>query len=376
MLSGDQFTLCPNCCQDIESSKYFLHERMCILNVKKCPKCNKPFNIDDLNDHIKSEHTFITCDLCNIKFPNSEIEEHNKNCLCQLVPCKYCELNVLLKELEEHEEICGSTTEKCLKCGLYIEKKNYPKHICLNKETEYLNENIKIDDKEEEKMEKKKIKNGLEKNTYKMNKIMVNIGDKNKNGKNKKINKSKTIENEELYNIKENKKKNATIKNKIKKDKLEFEINDNNINLDMIYNSPQELQNQIKVLNKFEKMNKINEINNNIKNKKKNKNKNKGNKDEKEEEFKIQNEIKNKKGKKNKVHKNSKLNKNEDDNKYYGEEEYFPGNKNMDLHNIKWDIPPDKYKNYNNVGNYDYGVDYNLEENLIQEAIKLSLIEK
>ena len=368
MLSHEQFTLCPNCCQEIESSKYFLHERMCSLNVQKCPNCNKPFNLDDLNDHIKYEHTFIICDLCNIKLPNSEIEVHKQKCLCQLVPCNYCELNVLLKELEEHEEICGATTEKCLKCGLYIEKKNYAKHICLNKEIEFLNENIKIDDKEEEKIEKKKIKNGLKKNTYKMNKIEVNIGDKNKNEKYKQINKSKKIEG--LYNIKENKKNNGAKQKKIKKDKSEFDINynDNRI-IDMIYNSPQELQNQINAINKFEKMNNINEINNNnIKHKKKNKNKNKQYKVEKDE-LKMENEIKNKKGKKLKIHKNSK---NEDDNKYFEEEEYFPGNKNINLHNIKWDIPSDKYKNYNNVGNYDY----NLEDNLIKEAIKLSLIEK
>ena len=384
MLSHSQTTLCPNCVQEIETSKYFLHERMCFQNVKKCPKCNKPFNIDDLSDHIKSEHTFIICDLCNLKFPNSQIEEHKKKCLCQLVPCRYCELDVLLKELEEHEEICGSTTQKCLKCGLYIEKKNYSKHICLNKEVEYLNENIKIDNQEEEKIEKKKIKHGLEKNTYKKNKIEINLGgDNNKNVKNKKNNKNKISENEDIYNIKDNKNKNGAKKNKTK-------MNDNNYNydnteLDMIYNSPQELQDQIRALKKFEKMNKINEnnnlYNNNIKHKKKNKNKNKQNEDEDEkEEFKIQKEMKNKKGKKIKVQKNMKnikLNKDEEeDNKYYDDEGYYPANKSENLHNIKWDIPPDKFKKYNNPRNNDYEINYNLEENLIQEAIKRSLKEK
>jgi len=178
-MSQENFTLCPNCDQNIESSKYFLHERMCFLNVKKCPKCNKPYNIDDLNDHIQSAHSYTICDLCNIKIPNSEIEEHKNNCLCQLTPCKYCQLNVILKELEEHENICGSTTEKCSKCGLYIEKRNYTNHVCLNKEIEYFNENIIIDNEEEIKKEKKKIKHGLEKNSFKQNKILIEIDGQN-----------------------------------------------------------------------------------------------------------------------------------------------------------------------------------------------------
>ena len=128
MLSQDQTTLCPNCDQEIENAKYFLHERMCSLNVKKCPKCNKPFNIDDLNEHIKLVHSYIICDLCNNKFLNCEIEKHKKNCVYRLFPCRYCELSVLLKELEEHENVCGSTTQKCPTCGLYIEKKKFENH--------------------------------------------------------------------------------------------------------------------------------------------------------------------------------------------------------------------------------------------------------
>ena len=188
MLSQENTTLCPNCDENIESSKYFLHERMCSLNVKKCPKCNKPYNIDDLNDHITSVHSFTICDLCNMKIPNLEIEDHKQNCPCKLTPCRYCELSVLLKELEEHENICGSMTEKCSKCGLYIEKRNYAKHVCLNKEIEYFNENIKIDNEEEIKKEKKmikkekkRIKYELEKNTYKANKELFDVEGKNKN---------------------------------------------------------------------------------------------------------------------------------------------------------------------------------------------------
>ena len=381
MSSSEETILCPNCDQNIEKAKFFLHERMCSLNVKKCPKCNKPFNNDDLNEHIKSEHTYIVCDLCNIKFPNSIIEEHKNNCSCRLVPCKYCELNVMFKELEEHENICGSTTEKCLKCGLYIEKKNIAKHICLDKETEFLNENLKISNNEDEKKEKKKIKRGLEKNSYKKNKVFIDFTDSNKNTK--KIKENEIKDNFNDFNFIENKKKSK--KNKKKSSNINnFEINkieDNmDIEMDMMF-SPEEIQNQITALNNYEKMNENNNIINNIdktKNKKKNKKKDK---EYNFEEFEKLNEKQKKKGKKSKQvgGKNfkNKISKNDEDDKFIGEDEYYTGKKNMNLHNIKCDIPPNEYKNYNNViNNYNYGFDYNLEDNMIQEAIKRSLEDK
>ena len=381
MSSSEETILCPNCDQNIEKAKFFLHERMCSLNVKKCPKCNKPFNNDDLNEHIKSEHTYIVCDLCNIKFPNSIIEEHKNNCSCRLVPCKYCELNVMFKELEEHENICGSTTEKCLKCGLYIEKKNIAKHICLDKETEFLNENLKISNNEDEKKEKKKIKRGLEKNSYKKNKVFIDFTDSNKNTK--KIKENEIKDNFNDFNFIENKKKSK--KNKKKSSNINnFEINkieDNmDIEMDMMF-SPEEIQNQINALNNYEKMNENNNINNNNdkpKNKKKNKKKDK---EFNFEEFEKLNEKQKKKGKKSKQvgGKNfkNKISKNDEDDKFIGEDEYYTGKKNMNLHNIKCDIPPNEYKNYNNViNNFNYGFDNNLEDDMLQEAIKRSLEEK
>lgn len=381
MSSSEETILCPNCDQNIEKAKYFLHERMCSLNVKKCPKCNKPFNKDDLNEHIKSEHTYIVCDLCNMKFPNSIIEEHKNNCSCRLIPCKYCELNVMFKELEEHENICGSTTEKCLKCGLYIEKKNISKHICLDKETEFLNENLKIINNEDEKKEKKKIKHGLEKNSYKKNKVFIDFGDSNKNTKKIKENEIKNNINE--FNFLENKKKNK--KNKKKSSNINnFDINKNedkmDIEMDMML-SPEEIQNQIDAFNNFEKMNENNNINNNNDKPKKKKKNKKKDKEYDFEEIEKQNEKPKKKGKKSKQMggKNfkNKISKNDEDNKFIGEDEYYTGKKNMNLHNIKCDIPPNEYKNYNNVINdYNYGFDYNLEDNMIQEAIKRSLEDK
>ena len=257
MNSSDEKILCENCSQYIESSKFFLHERMCSLNVKKCPKCNKPFNIDEMDEHIKLEHSYVICDLCGIKCSQGEFEKHKINCSCRLVPCKYCELNVIYQELTEHENICGSTTQKCEKCGLFIEKKFFKNHICQKKESEYLSEHIKIDNNEDIKKEKKNIKNK----------------------KNKKKRQQKNIEENEIIN--------------------KIENNGEDIDMNLMFSS-HEILAQIKALNKYEKK-KNDENNNKMEENKKEKKKNKKKKekekeDEKEEEIKINN--KKKKGKK------------------------------------------------------------------------------
>ena len=289
---------------------------MCSLNVKKCSKCDKAFNIDDLDEHMKSEHSFTICDLCGLKFTNNEIINHKTNCDYRLVPCK---------------------TQKCEKCGLFIEKKNFKNHICQKKESEYLSEQIKIDKVEDDKKEKKKIK-------------------KKNNKKNKKQN---NIENE---------------------NDLNFYYNSSDIDMNMIFSS-HEIQSQIKAFNKYEQ--KKNKENNNQKEedkkekkknkKKKEQEKQKEKEEEKKEEAKINN--KKKKGKKNKVNQNNKNKIAED---YSDEDDYYPSQKKVNLHNIKFDIPPEEYQNYNkNINQYNY--EYNnfiLEEDMVLEAMKQSLLDE
>ena len=127
-MSGDT-KYCSNCCKNIESRIFFMHERMCSINVKKCPKCNKPFTIEDLEEHIQQDHGETVCEFCNKKFANSEIEKHSKMCDSKMVPCAYCELTLLLRELKEHQKSCGAITEPCPKCGRYVQRKEMDNHL-------------------------------------------------------------------------------------------------------------------------------------------------------------------------------------------------------------------------------------------------------
>ena len=120
---------CSNCCKYINSATFFLHERMCSINVKKCPKCNKPFTIVDLEEHMEEAHSEIECEYCKKKYSKGEIENHKKRCDSKMVPCLYCELDVLLGELKEHQKTCGAITEPCPKCKRYIQRKDMDKHL-------------------------------------------------------------------------------------------------------------------------------------------------------------------------------------------------------------------------------------------------------
>ena len=120
---------CSNCCKNINAATFFLHERMCSINVKKCPKCNKPFTIDDLEEHIQEVHSLVECEYCKKKYSKSEIDNHKKRCDSKLVPCSFCELDVLLGELKEHQKACGAITEPCIKCNRYIQRKDMDKHL-------------------------------------------------------------------------------------------------------------------------------------------------------------------------------------------------------------------------------------------------------
>ena len=128
-MSNKETKYCSNCCQNIEASKFFLHERMCSQNIKKCPHCNKPFTIEDLDDHIEEEHGESECEYCNKKFPNSEIDKHRKKCDSKLVPCAFCEMLIVLGEIKEHQAICGAITEPCPQCGRFVQRKELETHI-------------------------------------------------------------------------------------------------------------------------------------------------------------------------------------------------------------------------------------------------------
>ena len=163
-------TKCTNCDKEIETSKFFLHERYCSLNVRKCSICNEPVQKDEYEEHKILEHPKPKCSFCQISFSNEELEEHIKNCSKKLYECQYCGLYMNKNELTEHEYQCGSKTIKCEFCGENVIKTTYDLHL------EYTCEKVTKDLSSEQK------------NENKINDIInKNIKEKNKKGKKDKI---------------------------------------------------------------------------------------------------------------------------------------------------------------------------------------------
>ena len=102
---------------------------MCTLNVKKCPKCNKPFTLGDLEDNTNDFHVEIECEFCKVKYSKIELEKHKKKCDYRMAQCIYCELEFLLKEIKEHQKSWGAITEKCPSCGRYVQRKDLDNHL-------------------------------------------------------------------------------------------------------------------------------------------------------------------------------------------------------------------------------------------------------
>ena len=122
-MSSPKKTKCSNCDKEIDSNKFFLHERFCEINVRKCSICKEPVQKDEYEEHKSVEHADPICAFCHKAFPNTEYDSHIKNCSKKLYECQYCGLFMNQNELKDHEYQCGSKTIKCEYCGENITKK-------------------------------------------------------------------------------------------------------------------------------------------------------------------------------------------------------------------------------------------------------------
>ena len=61
-------TKCSNCDKDIDSNIFFLHERFCSINVRKCSICNEPIQKDEYEEHKLLDHPNPKCKFCHLTF--------------------------------------------------------------------------------------------------------------------------------------------------------------------------------------------------------------------------------------------------------------------------------------------------------------------
>ena len=180
---------CSNCGKEIESSKMFLHERFCSLNVRKCSICDEPIQIDEYNEHKIISHPDKKCEFCGFIFANKEYDSHLKICPKKMFDCKYCGLFMNKTELNEHEYQCGSKSIICEYCKMNVPKMEYDLHLEFTcekkiKHDKKINNNSNIinnENKTNNYSNKTICDSDLKKNQNKDDDIINNILSKNKN---------------------------------------------------------------------------------------------------------------------------------------------------------------------------------------------------
>ena len=120
---------CSNCHCDIDESKFFLHHRFCVQNIKYCEQCEEGIVIEEYEEHCKNH---------NKKKENEESRRASKQSRDSLtlsrvesskIGCQYCGYFCSFTEIEEHESMCGARTTTCKKCGKNLLIKNLKTHI-------------------------------------------------------------------------------------------------------------------------------------------------------------------------------------------------------------------------------------------------------
>lgn len=121
---------CDNCKKDVPVDNYLKHSIHCPRNIRLCPKCDEPYPIIDMESHLEDVHAEILCPACHQVVEKADLETHQeKECKKRLVSCLICELKLPSSEIEEHLEYCGSRSDRCDGCGKIVLLKFHPFHL-------------------------------------------------------------------------------------------------------------------------------------------------------------------------------------------------------------------------------------------------------
>ena len=109
---------CPICLECPESKPIYqcdkghIHCNKCHDNIESCPVCRSTFiEIRALVAEQIMERSLPKCRHQNCPVMKLEIQEHESNCLYELVNCPECGQEVTLKDLSEHGKLHGENLE-------------------------------------------------------------------------------------------------------------------------------------------------------------------------------------------------------------------------------------------------------------------------
>lgn len=58
---------CENCDKTLPEHKFDLHLGYCRRNIKKCPDCNRPYDINEEEEHREEYHKKAHCQHCSLE---------------------------------------------------------------------------------------------------------------------------------------------------------------------------------------------------------------------------------------------------------------------------------------------------------------------
>ena len=124
--------LCPICSQQIEVSKFRMHDIGCSRQNYKCKECGACVAKADKEDHEEEEHTKITCENCAFSAIKFKYGDHETKCPKKPQPCDFCDKTIPFHDKQDHYQLCGSKTEQCSKCEGYVKLMDKKDHLAKN----------------------------------------------------------------------------------------------------------------------------------------------------------------------------------------------------------------------------------------------------
>ena len=84
---------CSNCHCDIDESKFFLHHRFCVQNIKYCEQCEEGIVIEEYEEHCKN-HKIVSFPRtkqapANLFYAHNQ-EQRRKSCYLEFPSHLYC----------------------------------------------------------------------------------------------------------------------------------------------------------------------------------------------------------------------------------------------------------------------------------------------
>ena len=142
---------CGLCEQDIEVSKFRMHDIGCSRQNYKCKQCGACVAKCEKEEHDEEEHVSITCEYCAFTAQKYKYGDHAEKCTQKPRACEFCGKTIQFIDYNDHYNLCGSKTYKCETCGDFVKLMDKTTHNQTNACSKVLARRKREEEEEEKK---------------------------------------------------------------------------------------------------------------------------------------------------------------------------------------------------------------------------------